>query len=49
MCKRKNAFIQETGLRHTLWLTVITTEGIAPGKYTEMIQSQVGLDGLFET
>jgi hypothetical protein len=49
MCKRKNAFIQETGLRHTPWLTMITTEGIAPGKYAEMIQSQVGLDGLFET
>ena len=49
ICQRKNAFIQETGLRHTPWLTIITTEGIAPGKYTEMIQSQVMLDGLFET
>ena len=45
--KRKNAFIQETGLRHTPWLTMITTEGIAQGKYSEMIQSQVRLDDLF--
>lgn len=49
ICKRKNAFMQETGLRHTPWLTMITTEGIARGKYTEMIQSQVRLDDLFET
>ena len=46
--KRKNAFIKETGLRHTPWLTMITTEGIAKGKYTEMIQSQVTLDDLFK-
>lgn len=48
ICKRKNAFIQETGIRHTPWLTMITTEGIARGKYTEMIQSQVGIDALFD-
>lgn len=45
--KRKNAFIQETGLRHTPWLTMITTEGVARGKYSEMIQTQVTLDDLF--
>lgn len=45
--KRKNAFIKETGLRHTPWLTMITTEGVAKGKYTEMIPSQVALDDLF--
>ena len=45
--KRKNTFIKETGLRHTPWLTMITTEGIASGKYTDMIQSQVTLDDLF--
>ena len=48
MCKRKNTFIQETGLRHTPWLTMVTTEGVARGKYSEMIQSQVRLDDLFE-
>jgi len=46
--RRKNAFIQETGIRHTPWLTMITTEGIANGKYTDMIQSQVRLDDLLE-
>lgn len=34
-------------LRHTPWLTMITTEGIAKGKYAEMIQSQVTLEDLF--
>ena len=48
ICKRKNTFIQETGLRHTPWLTMITTEGVAKGKYSEMVQSQVKLDHLFE-
>lgn len=47
ICRRKNAFIQETGLRHTPWLTMITTEGVSRGKYSEMIQSQVCLDDLF--
>ena len=47
ICKRKNNFLQETGLRHAPWLTMITTEGVAKGKYTEMIQSQVRLDDLF--
>lgn len=45
--KRENAFIQETGLRHVPWLTMITTEGVARGKYSEMIQTQVTLDDLF--
>ena len=48
ICKRKNTFIQETGLRHTPWITMITTEGVAQGKYSEMIQSQVKMDDLFE-
>jgi hypothetical protein len=48
LCKRRNAFIQETGLRHTPWLTMITTEGMTQGKYTEMVQGQVVQDHLFE-
>lgn len=47
ICKRRNTFILETGLRHTPWLTMITIEGVAHGKYSEMIQSQVRLDDLF--
>ena len=47
ICKRSNAFIQETGLRHAPWITMITTAGVAQGKYTGMIQSQVKLDDLF--
>lgn len=44
---RRNAFIKETGIRHTPWMTLITTEGLAKGKYSEMIQSQVLLKDLF--
>ena len=44
---RKNTFVKETGLKHTPWITLITTEGIAPGKYSQMVQSVVVLDDLF--
>lgn len=47
LSRRKNAFIQETGLRHVPWLTLITTEGVAKGMYSGMIQSQVTLQDLF--
>lgn len=47
ICKRSNVFIQETCLRHAPWITMITTEGVAHGKYAGMIQSQVKLDDLF--
>ena len=46
--RRRSTFIKETGLRHASWLTMITTEGLAKGMYSEMIQSQVTLDDLFE-
>ena len=45
--RRRSTFIKETGLRHASWLTMITTEGLAKGMYSEMIQSQVTLDDLF--
>ena len=45
--RRRDTFIQETGLRHTPWITMITTEGVARGKYSDMLQSQVLLDDLF--
>lgn len=45
---RRNTFIKETGLRHASWLTMITTEGLAKGLYSGMIQSVVTLDDLFE-
>ncbi|MBR3456226.1 MAG: hypothetical protein IKH26_13005 [Bacteroidaceae bacterium] len=51
---RKSTFIKETGLRedklhfgHTPWITIITTEGVAKGKYSEMTQCLVKLDDLF--
>jgi len=46
--RRRNTFIKETGLRHASWLTMITTEGLAKGMYSGMIQSVVKLDELFE-
>ena len=45
--RRRNTFIKETRLRHASWLTMITTEGLSKGMYSEMIQNQVTLDDLF--
>ncbi len=45
--RRASTFIKETGLRYTPWSTLITTTGLAKGKYTAMIQSVVTLDDLF--
>ena len=45
--QRRNTFIKETGLRHASWLTMITTEGLAKGMYSGMIQNVVTLDDLF--
>lgn len=44
---RKSAFIRETGLKHTPWVTMITTNGLAKGRYSEMVQAIVTLDDLF--
>lgn len=45
--KRAATFIKETNLSYTPWLTLITTVGLAKGKYSGMIQSVVTLDNLF--
>mgnify|MGYP002624478093 CR=1 FL=1 len=45
--QRRNTFIKETGLRHASWLTMITTEGLAKGMYSGMVQNVVTLDDLF--
>ena len=34
--RRRMAFINETGLRHASWLTMITTEGLSKGMYSDM-------------
>lgn len=44
----KNTFVEETGIRHTPWLTIITTEGLAKGQYAAAIPSQLTLDDLFQ-
>ena len=45
--KRMNTFVKETGIRHAPWLTLITTEGVAKGKYSDMIPCKITLDDLF--
>lgn len=44
---RRSAFIRETRLPHAPWITLITTQGLAHGKYSEMVQATVLLDDLF--
>lgn len=45
--RRRNTFIEETGVRHASWLTMIATEGLAKGPYSVMIQNVITMDELF--
>lgn len=40
-------FAHETETRNGLYLTMITTEGLAEGKYANNIVSQIVLDDIF--
>jgi hypothetical protein len=40
------AFARETGTRKDLYLTLVTTYGLKPGKYASVFQSQVVMDDL---
>lgn len=44
---RRDSFMSETQLRHAPWITMITTEGLKPGMYSDMIQNVITLDDLF--
>ena len=45
---KMESFRRMTNCRKTLQITMITTYGIRPGKYSGMIHSQIILDDLFE-
>lgn len=45
--ERRDMFKKETRTTKTLHLTMITSQGLANGKYTSQIQSQVTMDDLF--
>lgn len=45
--ERRDLFKKETRTTKTLHLTMITSQGLANGKYTSQIQSQVTMDDLF--
>lgn len=45
--ERRDLFKKETRTTKTLHLTMITSRGLANGKYTSQIQSQVTMDDLF--
>ena len=44
---RMEAFSKETGLRHAPWITLITTNGLADGKYNDIAQVVISLDDFF--
>jgi hypothetical protein len=44
---KRNAFIQETGTRKAIHLTMITSFGLAKNQYTSLIQSEITADDLF--
>lgn len=47
LLNRMQAFAHETETRNGLYLTMITTEGLAEGKYANNIVSQIVLDDIF--
>lgn len=47
MIQRREIFRQETKTRKALYLTMITTHGILPNKYSDDIQSEVTMEDLF--
>ena len=47
MLNRKSSFINETGLKHAPWITMITSSGLAKGIYSDVIQGVVCQDDLF--
>lgn len=45
---RMSAFQAETGMRHTPWLVMITTEGVKHNAYSSIIQGEITQDDLFK-
>jgi hypothetical protein len=46
--RKRSAFVAETGTRKAIHLTMVTTYGLAPGKYRGSVQSEVTADDLFQ-
>ena len=47
LANKKAVFKRETGTRKGVHVTLVTTEGVSPGKHAGIVQSQVVLDDLF--
>jgi hypothetical protein len=47
LLNRREAFSKETGLRHSPWITMIASEGLSQGMYSDIAQGVVTKDGLF--
>lgn len=45
----REAFSKETGLRHTPWITLIASEGLAQRMYSDIAQGFVTKDDLFDS
>ena len=45
--QKKAALLGETGVRHAIHITMVTTYGLADGGYRASVQSEVMLDDLF--
>lgn len=47
LLNRREAFSKETGLRHSPWITMIASEGLSQGMYSDIAQGVVTKDELF--
>ena len=45
--RKKDVFIQETGTRKSIHITMITSNGLVHNAYRNEIQSEITLDDLF--
>ena len=46
--RKKAAFLMETGARHAVHITMITTYGLAQKGYSGIAQSEITMNDLFE-
>ena len=47
LMQKRETFREETCTKKALHVTMVTSNGLAPGSYMGMVQSQVTLDNLF--
>lgn len=48
LLNRSATFKRETGIKHSVWITLVASEGMLPSKHSAIVQNIVTQDALFE-